>query len=118
MGVLTSATEPTLEGRGVLAVIRQIRSLISLCVLVKSMHSYCSQPVIHWERRAGPGNTRSPPRGARSPAGCVGTDTSGALASSLPQWVWCVPPPIPGKPMHVALTLTFQKGKWTPGHCL
>lgn len=57
-----------------LAVIRQIRSLISLCVLVKSMHSYYSQLVIHWERRAGPGNTRSPPRGAGSPPGSVGTE--------------------------------------------
>ena len=58
---MLSATEPTLEGRGVLAVSRQIRSLISVCVLVNSMHSYFSQLVIHWERRVGPGNTRSPP---------------------------------------------------------
>lgn len=36
---------------------------------------------------------------------------SGVLTSCVCQWVWCIPPSVPGKLTHVVLTWTFQKGK-------
>lgn len=48
---------------------------------------------------------------ARSSLGRVGRACSQSASVSLA----C---PSSGKRMHMALTLTFQKGKWTPDRCL
>lgn len=87
MGVLTRASETTLEWGGMLAVGRQIRSLIYLHVHENSMHSYFFQLVIPWERRMDPGGPRSPPEVPN-----ILWAAMGGLASSLPRWVWRVPP--------------------------
>lgn len=62
------------------AVGRQIRSLISLYVPVNSMHSYFFQLVIHWERRMDSGDPQSPPE-----VPDLLWAVLGGLASSLPQ---------------------------------
>lgn len=50
-------------------------------------------------------------RGTTSSLGCVRDDVLGVLTSGVSQWVWCIPPSVSGKLMHVVLTWTFQKGK-------
>ena len=80
MGVPTRASETTLEGGGMLAVGRQIRSLISLHVHENSMHSYFFQLVIPWERWMDPGGPRSPPE-----VPDLLWAAMGGLASSLPR---------------------------------